>query len=43
MARHVVVGGGVFGVTGAISLAERGHEVTLVDPGPLPHPDPTLP
>lgn len=39
MARHVVVGGGVFGVTGAISLAERGHEVTLVDPGPLPHPD----
>jgi len=35
----VVVGGGVFGVTAALELSERGHSVTLVDPGPLPHPD----
>lgn len=39
MARYVVVGSGVFGVTGAIALAGRGHAVTLVDPGPVPHPD----
>jgi glycine/D-amino acid oxidase-like deaminating enzyme len=35
----VVVGGGVFGVTAALELRARGHTVTLVDPGPLPHPD----
>ncbi len=34
-----VVGGGVFGVTVAIALRERGHAVDLFDPGPLPHPD----
>lgn len=34
-----VIGGGVFGVTAAIALRQRGHDVTLVDPGPLPHPD----
>ena len=34
----VVVGGGIFGVTGARQLAKRGHRVTLCDPGPLPHP-----
>lgn len=34
----LIVGAGVYGVTGAISLAKRGHNVTLVDPGPLPHP-----
>ena len=34
----VVVGGGIFGVTGARQLAKRGHQVTLCDPGPLPHP-----
>ncbi len=33
-----MVGAGVFGVTAAIELARRGHEVTLLDPGPLPHP-----
>jgi glycine/D-amino acid oxidase-like deaminating enzyme len=32
-----VVGGGIFGVTAALTLAERGHAVTLCDPG-LPHP-----
>ena len=35
----VVVGGGVFGATAALELRTRGHAVTLVDPGPLPHPD----
>jgi len=34
----IVVGGGVFGLTGALALAERGHAVTLLDPGPVPHP-----
>lgn len=33
-----MVGAGVFGVTAAIELARRGHQVTLLDPGPLPHP-----
>jgi glycine/D-amino acid oxidase-like deaminating enzyme len=36
--RVAVVGGGVFGVTAALELARRGHEVALFDPGPLPHP-----
>jgi glycine/D-amino acid oxidase-like deaminating enzyme len=36
---HVAVaGGGIFGATAARALARRGHRVTLVDPGPLPHP-----
>lgn len=34
----IVVGAGINGVTAAIELKERGHEVVLVDPGPLPHP-----
>jgi glycine/D-amino acid oxidase-like deaminating enzyme len=34
----VVAGGGIFGVTAALALRTRGHDVTLVDPGPLPHP-----
>jgi glycine/D-amino acid oxidase-like deaminating enzyme len=36
--RVVVVGAGIFGVTGALALAQRGHRVTLVDAGPIPHP-----
>jgi glycine/D-amino acid oxidase-like deaminating enzyme len=36
--RVLVVGAGIFGVTAAIELRRRGHDVTLVDPGPLPHP-----
>lgn len=36
--RTLVIGGGVFGVTAALELHSRGCEVTLVDPGPLPHP-----
>ena len=35
----VVVGGGVFGASAALSLRKRDYAVTLVDPGPLPHPD----
>ena len=34
----IVVGAGINGVTAAIELRRRGHKVTLVDPGPLPHP-----
>ena len=29
----VIVGGGIIGLTTAIALAERGHEVTVLDPG----------
>lgn len=34
----MVVGGGVFGLSGALALRERGYGVTLVDSGPIPHP-----
>lgn len=34
----LVVGAGVFGVTAALALRRRGRAVTLLDPGPLPHP-----
>jgi glycine/D-amino acid oxidase-like deaminating enzyme len=34
----VIVGAGINGVTAALELTRRGHEVVLVDPGPLPHP-----
>ena len=37
MARIIVVGAGISGVTAAIELKKRGHRVVLVDPGPLPH------
>ncbi|HEU0029156.1 MAG TPA: FAD-dependent oxidoreductase [Kofleriaceae bacterium] len=33
-----VVGGGIFGVTAALELRARGCDVTVFDPGPLPHP-----
>lgn len=33
-----IVGAGIFGVTAALELRRRGREVTLIDPGPLPHP-----
>ncbi len=36
--RVTVVGAGINGVTAAIELKKRGHEVILIDPGPLPHP-----
>jgi glycine/D-amino acid oxidase-like deaminating enzyme len=34
----IVVGAGINGAVTALELKERGHRVTLVDPGPLPHP-----
>jgi glycine/D-amino acid oxidase-like deaminating enzyme len=34
----LVLGAGIFGVTAAHELQRRGHQVRLVDPGPLPHP-----
>jgi glycine/D-amino acid oxidase-like deaminating enzyme len=37
MSRVIVVGAGINGVTAAIELDKRGHDVVLVDPGPLPH------
>ena len=33
----IVVGAGVFGAAGALELRQRGHEVILMDPGPVPH------
>ena len=36
--KTVVVGAGINGVVAAIELRKRGHDVVLVDPGPLPHP-----
>src|SRR5437879_5775489 len=38
MAQIIVVGAGINGVTAAIELKTRDHNVVLVDPGPLPHP-----
>ena len=38
MSRVIVVGAGINGVTGAIELRRRGHDVVLLDPGPLPQP-----
>jgi glycine/D-amino acid oxidase-like deaminating enzyme len=38
VARVIVVGAGIFGVTAALALRARGRDVTLVDPGPIPHP-----
>jgi glycine/D-amino acid oxidase-like deaminating enzyme len=37
MSRVIVVGAGINGVTAAIELKKRGHDVMLVDPGPMPH------
>lgn len=37
--KHVlIVGGGIFGLSAAWALRLRGWPVTLLDPGPLPHP-----
>ncbi len=33
-----MAGAGVFGLTAAIELRQRGYAVTLLDPGPLPYP-----
>lgn len=34
----LILGAGVYGVTTALALRARGHAVTVLDPGPLPHP-----
>lgn len=36
--RVLVVGGGTFGINTALELRTRGHAVTLLEPGPVPHP-----
>ena len=36
--RVLVIGAGIFGMTGALELRARGCDVIVVDPGPLPHP-----
>jgi glycine/D-amino acid oxidase-like deaminating enzyme len=38
MAKILVVGAGIFGVTAALELRRRGAEVVLADQGPIPHP-----
>src|SRR6202171_5621318 len=38
MLKVIIVGAGINGVTSAIELKKRGHKVSLIDPGPLPHP-----
>jgi len=37
--RVAVAGAGIFGTTAALTLRRRGHDVVLIDPGPLPHPN----
>jgi glycine/D-amino acid oxidase-like deaminating enzyme len=37
-AKILIVGAGVFGASTALHLAQRGHQVTIIDPGPIPHP-----
>ena len=34
----IVVGAGIYGVSAALALQQRGYLVSLCDPGPLPHP-----
>ena len=34
----VIVGAGIFGLTASLELLRRGHSVTVIDPGPVPHP-----
>ena len=41
MSSILIIGSGIYGVTAALELRQRGHTVTLLDPGPLPHPDAT--
>ena len=34
----VIAGAGIFGLSAALELCGRGYAVTVVDPGPVPHP-----
>src|SRR3954454_5619960 len=34
----LVIGAGAYGITAALELRGRGFSVTVVDPGPIPHP-----
>jgi glycine/D-amino acid oxidase-like deaminating enzyme len=34
----IIAGAGIYGLAAALVLRRRGHAVTLLDPGPLPHP-----
>ncbi len=34
----LVIGGGIFGITAALELHQRGYKTAVLDPGPLPHP-----
>ncbi|MDZ4765899.1 MAG: FAD-dependent oxidoreductase [Chloroflexota bacterium] len=34
----LIVGGGIMGISTALELRARGQSVTIIDPGPLPHP-----
>src|SRR5207253_2601589 len=38
MQKTIVVGAGINGIVAAIELRKRGHDVVLIDPGPVPHP-----
>jgi glycine/D-amino acid oxidase-like deaminating enzyme len=39
MSRTIVVGGGVFGVSTALALARRRHDVEILETGPIPRPE----
>jgi glycine/D-amino acid oxidase-like deaminating enzyme len=34
----LIVGAGIFGITAALELNERGYTTAVIDPGPIPHP-----
>lgn len=38
MSSIAIIGAGINGATAAVELVHRGHQVSLFDPGPIPHP-----